>query len=137
MEVGLAAAGQRADHRVHYGGVQGRAGRVTRAGGVDGPVRLAEQGHDLLLVVEIDHGRCGAAGGDGIRLRIVAHERRDLVSVLSQFGQYVGSDEPCRTREYHLHNRNASCLIVTAAHPRGESARQGEARAVQCPVKLT
>ena len=44
-----------------------------------------EQAHDRRPVVEVDDGRRGAAGGDDVRLGVVADERRHLVAVLLQF----------------------------------------------------
>ena len=78
---------------------------VAGTGRVDGPVRTAEQLRDRRLVVEVDHDRCGAAGGDGARLGVVADKRGHLVAVLVQIRQDVRSDEPGRTGEYYFHGR--------------------------------
>jgi hypothetical protein len=75
---------------------------------VDGPVRLAEQPGDRRPVVEVDHGRCGATGGNGRRLGVVADERGHLVAVLVQIRQYMRSDEPGCAGEYHVHSLAAS-----------------------------
>ena len=103
VEVGLAGAGECLDRRIDHRGVQVRAGLVAGTGGVDGPVRIAQQAHDRRPVVEVDHGRRGAAGGDGLGLGVVADERRHLVAVLLQFRQYVRSDEACCAGQCHFH----------------------------------
>ena len=103
MEVGLAGAGECVDRRIDHGGVQVRAGLVAGTGRVDGPVRIAEQAHDRRPVVEVDHGRRGAAGGDDVGLGVVADERRHLVAVLVQFRQDVRSDESGCAGECHFH----------------------------------
>ena len=74
------------------------------------PSASLEQARNRRPVVEVDHGRRGAAGGDGVRLGVVADERRHLVAVLLQFRQYVRSDEPGCTGECHLHSRTASSV---------------------------
>src|SRR6266566_7898237 len=105
LEVGLAGAAERVDHRVDHGGVQVRAGGVAGTGRVDGTVRIAEQSRDRWPVVEVDHDRCGASGGDGVRLGVVADERSHLVAVLVQIRQYVRSDETGCAGEYYFHGR--------------------------------
>ena len=92
------------------GRVQVRAGGVARAGGVDGAVGVAQQAHDRRPVVEVDHGRGGAARGDDVGLGVVADERGDLVAVLLQFGEDVGSDEPGCTGECDLHFASPSAI---------------------------
>jgi hypothetical protein len=108
LQVGLAGAGERAGHRVDHGGVQVCAGGVAGAGRVDGAVCIAEQSGDRRPVVEVDHGRGGTAGGDGVRLGVVAGERGHLVAVLVQIRQYMRSDEPGCAGEYYLHGLAAS-----------------------------
>src|SRR6266700_8123602 len=110
LEIGLAGAGERTDHRIGHGRVEVRAGGVAGTGRVDGPVRTAEQPRNGRPVVEVDHDRCGAAGGDGVRLGVVADERGHLVAVLVQVRQYVRSDESGWAGEYYFHGRTASCL---------------------------
>ena len=63
------------------------------------PSASLEQPHDRRPIVEVDHDRRGAAGGDGVGLGVVADERGHLVAVLVQFREYVRSDEPCCTGE--------------------------------------
>ena len=58
-------------------------------GRVDGPVRTAEQPGEGRPVVEVDHDRSGAAGGDVVGLGVVADERGHLVAVLVQIRQYL------------------------------------------------
>ena len=82
VEVGLAGAGEGFDRRIDDCRVQVRAGLVAGAGGVDGPVRIAQQAQDRRPVVEVDDGRGGAAGGDDVGLGVVADECGDLVAVL-------------------------------------------------------
>ena len=97
LTYGLPVAGERVDGGVDHGGVEVGAGRVAGAGAVDGPIGLAEQARDRRPVVQVDHDRRGAAGGDG-RLGVITYERRDLVAVVLQLGQDVRSDEPGCTR---------------------------------------
>jgi hypothetical protein len=73
---------------------------------VDGPVHLAEQLGDGRPVVEVDHGRRGAAGRDEVHVRAVADQRGHLMAVFSQFGQYVRSDEPGPTGKRYFHGRS-------------------------------
>jgi hypothetical protein len=110
LEVGLAGARERVDHRIDHGRVQVRAGGVAGTGRVDGPVRLAEQPGDRRPVVEVDHDRRGATGGDGLRLGVVADERGHLMTVLVQICQYMRSDEPGCAGEYYVHGLAASCV---------------------------
>ena len=65
---------------------------------MDRAVCLPQQAHDRLSVVEVDHGRGGAAGGDDVGLGIVTYEHHHLVAVLLELRQYVRSDEPGHTR---------------------------------------
>ena len=46
------------------------------------PSALLEQARDRRSIVEVDHGRGGAAGGDDVGLGVVADERGHLVAVL-------------------------------------------------------
>ena len=61
-------------------------------------------GGDRRPVIEVDHGRRGATGGDGVGLGVVPDERRHLVAVIVEFGQYVRSDEAGCTGECHIHS---------------------------------
>jgi hypothetical protein len=117
VEVGLAAAGERARGRVHNCGVQACAGGVTgdwRC--VDGRVDISQQARDRRPVVQIDHGRRGAVGLGDVRLGVVTDQRDHLVAVLVQFGQYVGSDESCRAGQCTF-IAGASSLWVMEAGP--------------------
>ena len=77
---------------------------------MDGPVRRREQARDRRPVVEVGHDRRCAAGRDDVRLGVVTDKRGHVVAMLSQFGQYMGADEPCCTGEYDFHGRTPSCL---------------------------
>ena len=70
------------------------------------PSASAEQPRDGRPVVEVDHDRRGAAGGDGVRLGIVPDERGHLVAVLVQIRQYMRSDEAGRAGECYFHGRS-------------------------------
>ncbi len=76
---------------------------------MDCSVRLAEEARDRWSVVEVDDGRRGAAGGDEVRLVVVADERCHLVAVLVQFGEDMRSDEPGCTGERNFHDETGSC----------------------------
>jgi hypothetical protein len=56
---------------------------------VDGSVRAAQPTDDSRPIVEVDHGRRGAAGRDDLSFVIVASERGHVVAVFPQFGEYV------------------------------------------------
>ena len=66
VEVGLAGAVECLDRRIDHRRVQVRAGLVAGAGGVDCPVRIAQQAHDRRPVVEVDHDRRCAFRRDGL-----------------------------------------------------------------------
>jgi hypothetical protein len=51
---------------------------------VDGPVRITKQARDPRSIVEVNHGRGGAAGCDDVGLIVVADERGHLVPLLVQ-----------------------------------------------------
>ena len=76
---------------------------------MDCSVRIAEEARDRWSVVEVDDGRRGAAGGDDVRLVVVADERCHLVAVLVQFGEDMRSDEPGCTGERNFHGETGSC----------------------------
>ena len=65
---GLAGAGVRIDRRVDNCGIQVGAGGVTRLAVWMGRVRITKQRHDPRSIVEVDHGRGGAAGCDDVGL---------------------------------------------------------------------
>ena len=103
IETGLAGAIECLDRRVDHCGVQVRAGGVSRTGGVDGAVRVAEGLDDGWSIVEVDDGRSSTLGSDGLGLSFVAHEGGDLVPVGLELRKDVGADEPSCSRECHLH----------------------------------
>ena len=78
-------------------------------------VSVAQQAQDGRPVVEVDDGRCGAAGGDGLGLGVVADEGRHLVAVLVQFGEYVRSDEAGCAGECHSHCAASSLKVLVQA----------------------
>ena len=41
---------------IHHRGLQGRGGRITRAGGVDGPVGATQQAYRSRSIVEVHDG---------------------------------------------------------------------------------
>jgi hypothetical protein len=110
VQVGLARSGECVDRGVDDGRVEVGAGRVAGAGVVDGAVSVGQQAHHGWRVVEVDDGRGGAAGRDGLGLGVVADEGRDVVAVLDQFGEYVRSDEAGRAGECHVHLGESPCV---------------------------
>jgi hypothetical protein len=73
---------------------------------MDGSVRAAQSADDRRPIVEVDHGRRGAAGRDDLRLVVVADERGHVVAAFAQFGEYVRSNEPGRAGECYVHGRD-------------------------------
>jgi hypothetical protein len=68
VEVGLAAAGERARGRVHTAESRPALVASRGTGGVDGRVDISQQARDRRPVVQIDHERRGTAGLGDVRL---------------------------------------------------------------------
>ena len=97
---------------IHHRGLQGRGGRITRAGGVDGPVGATQQAYKSRSIVEVHDGGYGAARCDGLSLRVVAYERRYFVAVLLQLGECMRSDKPVASASATFMGPNGPSLHV-------------------------
>src|SRR4051812_4080369 len=135
MEVRLAGAVERFDRRIDDRRVQIRAGLVAGTGGVNCPVRIAQRAHDRRPGVEIDdNGGCVLRRG-GLRIRIVADERRHLVAGLLQFPPYVRSDEAGCAGECDLHlalqgRSSSDCLNLA------RTSKAVKSRRLSCLARL-